>query len=122
MTKVTFKLKEKVSILKKENNEMKSEVSFLLGLINSNPVLAKLYQDIMINPTNENLFMSMNANQYLLSLLFSSGLLNNVGMSPSCLSQLNDVSNSYCDIQCGQQYLVEQGYNYNVEGNSVSAY
>jgi len=104
LAQVTFKMKEAVSILKKENNQIKNEINFLVGMINSNPILSKIYQDLLSNPFQENIVMKNN--QYLLSLLFSSGLVSNVEMDPNSLNQLNHISNhSYG--QCNQQFLYE---------------
>jgi len=85
LTESTFKLQEYVAVLKNENHNMKIEISYLMNLIKSNPVMESLFNQYVMNPQ---FFDSLNP-------------------------QLNDMS-STSNNNCHVEYLSHQPNNMNV--------
>lgn len=90
LTERTHKAKEIMSVLKKENNEIKSEIQFLLNLIKNNPIFANLFNEYITN-NNKELQEKLNFQSYYLTILYSLGLIsNNMETSPISIQKINE--------------------------------
>jgi len=126
LTDSTYNLREYIAVLKNENSKLKEEIVYLMNLIQKNPIFSNLFNEYILNPQNEAFFSSLNSQSFfLLTLLYSFGLISNVESYPQSLNQISGViyNNNGEGMNCRNEYIKEtENYpNYKNEEDSGSS-